>query len=149
MTPIPGIRPATPADFDAWLQLWRGYQQFYQTDIDHATTLTTWQRLLSDDEPMHVALAADGRRVVGFVHYIEHRSCWTIGNYMYLQDLFVEPGHRGTGVGRALIEHVYREAAARACSRVWWLTHETNATAMQLYDRIAVRTGFVQYRKVL
>ncbi len=143
------VRPATAADFDTWLPLWRGYQEFYQTDIPQATTLITWQRLLDPAEPMHVALAEVGGEVVGFVHAIEHRSCWTTGDYMYLQDLFVRPGLRGAGVGRALIEHVYAEAAARGCSRVWWLTHETNTEAMLLYDRIAGRSGFVQYRKML
>ena len=40
------------------------------------------------------------------------------------------------------------EARARGCSRVYWLTHETNAEAMRLYDGIADRPGFVQYRKI-
>ena len=143
------IRAATAADFDAWLPLWRGYQAFYKTDIPHATTLATWRRLLTPDEPMHVALAEHDGTVAGLVHYIEHRSCWTTGDYMYLQDLFVAPGTRGLGLGRALIEHVYAEAAARGCSRVWWLTHESNIDAMVLYDRVADRSGFVQYRKQL
>jgi len=143
------VRPATAGDFDVWLPLWRGYQAFYKTDIPHATTLVTWQRLLDPAEPMHAALAETGGRVAGLVHYIEHRSCWTTGNYMYLQDLFVDPAARGAGLGRRLIEHVYREATARGCSRVWWLTHETNTDAMQLYDRIADKSGFVQYRKLL
>ena len=147
--PVPTIRPATADDFEAWLPLWRGYQTFYQTDIPHETTLTTWARLLAPAEPMHAALAEVDGVVVGFVHYIEHRSCWTTGNYMYLQDLFVTPELRGGGVGRQLIEHVYREAAARGCSRVWWLTHESNTDAMVLYDRVAAKSGFLQYRKLL
>ena len=147
--PTVTIRPASDGDVDAWLPLWRGYQAFYKTDIPHETTLSTWQRLLAPEEPMHVALAESGGAVVGFVHFIEHRSCWTTGDYMYLQDLFVQPAQRGLGVGRALIEHVYADAAARGCSRVWWLTHETNTDAMVLYDRIASRSGFLQYRKVL
>jgi GNAT superfamily N-acetyltransferase len=143
------IRAATAADFDAWLPLWRGYQTFYKTDIPHDTTLVTWQRLLSPAEPMHAALAEHDGAVVGMVHYIEHRSCWTTGNYMYLQDLFVEPAKRGLGLGRSLIEHVYAQAARRGCSRVWWLTHETNTDAMVLYDRVADKSGFIQYRKLL
>ena len=98
---------------------------------------------------MHAALAEVGGAAVGIVHFIEHRSCWTTGNYMYLQDLFVAPEARGAGVGRALIEHVYADAAARGCSRVWWLTHESNTQAMVLYDQVADRSGFVQYRKML
>jgi GNAT superfamily N-acetyltransferase len=86
---------------------------------------------------------------VGLVHHIRHRSCWTAGDYCYLQDLFVAPAARHAGVGRKLIEHVYALAAREGCARVYWLTHETNSVAMLLYDRIAKRTGFIQYRKDL
>jgi len=98
---------------------------------------------------MQCALALHEGRVVGLVHHIRHRSCWTVGDYCYLQDLFVDPQVRGQGVGRLLIEHVYRVATEQQCSRVYWLTHESNAEAMVLYNRVADRSGFVQYRKIL
>ena len=145
----PTIRAATAADHDAWLPLWRGYQAFYEVDLPEATTRTTWQRLLDPAEPMHLALAEVDGQVVGMVHFIEHRSCWNDRNSIYLQDLFTAPGLRGRGVGRALIEHVYARAAALGCAKVHWLTHETNAQAMLLYDKLAERPGFVQYRKNL
>ena len=141
------IRPATAADFDVWLPLWKGYQDFYRVDIADAVTRNTWDRLLDPTEPMHVALAYDGGKAIGMVHWIFHRSTWTAGDYCYLQDLYVTPEARGTGAGRKLIEHVYAQAAANNAARVYWLTHETNATAMQLYDRIADRSGFIQYRR--
>lgn len=143
------IRPITQADFDAWLPLWKGYQAFYNVDIAEAVTRTTWARLLDPAEPMHCALAIVGGQAVGMVHWIYHRSTWTTGNYVYLQDLFTASEARGKGAGRALIEHVYADARAHDAARVYWLTHESNHTAMQLYDRIADRPGFVQYRKVL
>jgi GNAT superfamily N-acetyltransferase len=140
------LRPITGDDHDAWMPLWRAYQAFYQVDIPAETSAVTWRRLLDPAEPMHAVLAWQGDRAVGLVHWILHRSCWTTGDYCYLNDLFADPGVRGTGVGRALIEHVYREAEAAGCANVYWLTHETNAVAMRLYDRIAERSGFVQYR---
>lgn len=143
------VRAALPGDFDAWLPLWRGYQRFYETDIADDVTRETWRRFHDPREPMWCALAELEGRVVGFVHSIQHRSCWTSGDYTYLQDLFTDPSVRGRGVGRALIEHVYGEARARGCSRVHWLTQANNATAQLLYDRIADRSGFVQYRKIL
>jgi GNAT superfamily N-acetyltransferase len=66
-----------------------------------------------------------------------------------LQDLYVNPEIRGKGIGRTLIEHVYKTAAENGCSRVYWLTHETNTDAMVLYDRVADKSGFIQYRKML
>jgi GNAT superfamily N-acetyltransferase len=56
---------------------------------------------------------------------------------------------RGKGVGRQLIEHVYAAARDKDCCKVHWLTQETNATAIQLYERIGERPGFIQFRKTL
>ena len=53
----------------------------------------------------------------------------------------------GRGIGRLLIEHVYAQAQTAGSSRVHWLTQETNYPGRQLYDRIAERSGFIQYRK--
>lgn len=143
------VRAIAPDDHAAWLPLWRGYQQFYEVDIPAETSARTWERFFDPSEPMSAAVATAGDRVVGIVHWIFHRSCWTVGDYCYLQDLFVAPDVREHGVGRKLIEHVYAVATAAGCSRVHWLTHEANANAMLLYDRIADRSGFVQYRKML
>lgn len=143
------IRLATPADYQAWRELWLGYQAFYKVEIDEPTTAMTWQRLMNDTEPMWCAVAESGNKPVGIVNYLSHRSTWTSGNYCYLQDLFVEQSLRGKGIGRALIEHVYERAAEMGCSRVWWLTHESNTDAMQLYDKVADRSGFIQYRRIL
>ena len=143
------IRMANEADFPQWLILWKGYQVFYKTDITDTTTTVTWSRFLDLAEPMNCAVAEVEGRLIGMVHYIQHRSCWSTGDYVYLQDLFVEPNIRGKGVGRALIQHVYATAAEAGASRVWWLTHESNSDAMQLYDRIADKSGFIQYRKLM
>lgn len=145
------IRPAQRSDYEQWLPLWRGYQTFYKVDLGDAVTQATWARFHDGAEPMHCAVAereGDGR-LVGLVHYIFHRSCWLINPSCYLQDLFAAPDVRGTGVGRALIEHVYAKAAEAGSARVWWLTHESNAQAMLLYDHIAEKSGFVQYRKAI
>lgn len=143
------IRMAHEDDFAQWVTLWKGYQVFYKTNIAEATTDTTWSRFLDPAEPMYCAVAEVDGELIGMVHYIFHRSCWTEGDYVYLQDLFAAPEMRGKGVGRALIEHVYAVAKAQGGSRVWWLTHETNSDAMHLYDKIADKSGFIQYRKLM
>jgi GNAT superfamily N-acetyltransferase len=141
------VRNLVETDHNAWLPLWRAYQEFYEAEIPEETTRVTWERILDSREPVFGAVALAGDRVVGFVHWLYHRSCWTIGNSAYLQDLFVIPDHRGSGVGRKLIEHVFAAARIGGCSKVYWLTHETNKNAMLLYDRIAQRSGFIQYEK--
>ena len=136
-------------DFDIWLPLWKGYQRFYEVDIAESVTLETWARFLDSVEPMHAALAMVGEQALGLVHSIYHRSTWTRSDYCYVQDLFIANNARGSGVGRALIEHVYADARRRGASRVYWTTHESNRKAMQLYDRIAARSPYIQYRKLL
>ena len=62
---------------------------------------------------MFVLGAYAGGQLVGIVHYLYHRSCWTVGDYCYLQDLFVAPDMRGGGIGRKLIAAVEQAARAR------------------------------------
>ncbi|MDP8917345.1 MAG: GNAT family N-acetyltransferase [Pseudomonadota bacterium] len=143
------IRPFTAADRDAWEPLWQGYLTFYKSSLPAEVTDTTWRRLNDPAEPMHGLAAVLDGRIVGIVHYLYHRSTWTTGDYCYLQDLFTTEEARGRGVGRALIEAVYERAKADGASRVYWLTHETNTAAQVLYDKVAVRSGFIQYRHML
>ena len=142
------IRLVTAADHAAWLPLWQGYQRFYNAEIAAEVSALTWQRFLDPAEPMFAALAWQDGVAVGLVHWIFHRSCWTVSDYCYLQDLYVAETVRGGGVGRALIEQVYAAAQAYGANRVHWLTQEDNAQARQLYDRIASRSGFIQYRQL-
>lgn len=141
------IRPVAASDFEQWLVLWEGYQRFYKVQIAMEVTQRTWARLLDAAEPMFCAVTTQDGRLAGLVHYVFHRSTWTAGDYCYLQDLFVEADARRAGHGRRLIEHVYDAARAHGASRVYWLTHETNTDAMKLYDQVAERSGFVQYRR--
>jgi GNAT superfamily N-acetyltransferase len=143
------VRPLRPDEREVWEPLWSGYLTFYEAVLGPDVTDTTWRRLHDPTEPMHVLGALLDGRLVGIVHYLFHRSTWTVGDYCYLQDLYTEPDARGLGAGRALIEAVTERARAAGASRVYWLTHESNATARALYDRVADRPGFIQYRRVL
>lgn len=147
------IRPVTRADRDAWTPLWDGYNAFYgrsgDTALDPAVTAMTWSRFFDADEPVHALVAERDGRLLGLVHYLFHRSTTAIEPSCYLQDLFTTLEARGRGVGRALIAAVYDAAKAAGASRVYWQTHETNDTAMTLYDQVADRSGFLVYRKLL
>ncbi|MCG7394131.1 GNAT family N-acetyltransferase [Microvirga sp. ACRRW] len=142
------IRAFTPDDREAWEPLWQGYLTFYKSSLPAEVTEATWQRLNDPAEPMHGLVALLDGKIVGIVHYLYHRSTWTTADYCYLQDLFTAEEARGRGVGRALIEAVYERAKADGAARVYWLTHETNTDAQALYDKVASRSGFIQYRQV-
>ena len=145
------IRPAVPDDFPRWKPLWDGYNAFYErvgpTALPEEITRTTWARFFDANEQMHALVAESGSDLLGLVHFIFHRSTTHDAPICYLQDLFTAAEVRGKGVGRALIEAVYQRAAAAGSKRVYWHTHETNHTAMRLYDKVADKSGFVVYRK--
>ena len=142
------IRRLEARDQAAWLALFRGYIAFYEASVAEAVIATTWRRLIAGEGDF-VALVAvgDADVPIGLAHALFHRSTWSPTWYCYLEDLFVAPARRKPGIGRALIEAVYREADARGATRTYWLTQEHNRAARALYDRMATRAPFVQYRR--
>lgn len=143
------IRPLAAHERAEWEKRWLAYLAFYKTDLPAAVTENTWARLNDPAEPVFALAAFIDGRMAGIVQYLFHRTNWSISDTCYLQDLFVDEEDRGRGVGRALIEAVAEKAREAGASRLYWLTHETNDAARTLYDAVAERSGFIQYRKGL
>jgi GNAT superfamily N-acetyltransferase len=147
------VRFVTRQDYDRWRPLWDRYNAFYgragATALSDEITAMTWARFFDAYEPAHALVAERGGALLGLTHYLFHRSTTAIAPNCYLQDLFTVEAARGQGVGRALIEGVYERARLAGSPRVYWQTHQTNLTAMQLYDKVAEHSGFVVYRKLL
>lgn len=144
------IRPVEPRDFDQWLPLWDGYNAFYRrsgpTALAPEITQMTWTRFFDAYEPVHALVAESDGQLLGITHYIYHRTTISIGPICYLQDLFTVESARGKGVARGLINEVYARAKLAGAFRVYWQTLESNQTAMQLYDKVAEKSGFLVYR---
>ena len=143
------VRRLEAKDKAAWLPLFRAYIEFYKATVADDAIEITWTRLLSGADGVHIGLVAvDAEDTpVGIAHVLFHRSTWSATWYCYLEDLFVQPALRAGGVGRKLIEAVYREADARQCTRTYWTTQEFNYRARGLYDQLATKSPFVQYRR--
>ena len=140
------ISTLAASDRSEWLTLWQGYLAFYESEVSDQQTALTFERLVEPGYPIHGAIARDaGGSAIGLVHWLTHPATWSKGQYCYLEDLFVCSHARGSGAGRALIGTVTDWARDRGCSKVYWLTGETNSTARALYDRVATHTGFVHY----
>ena len=145
----PIIRPLAASDKARWVVLFKAYIAFYQAAVADDVIDETWSRLLSGVDGFHLGLVAVDAddAPIGIAHVLFHRSTWSKTWYCYLEDLFVSPDIRATGVGRALIDAVYREADARAATRTYWTTQEANYRARGLYDQVATKSAFVQYRR--
>lgn len=141
------VREARPEDREQWEVLWKGYQEFYETNLDHVTD-SLWQRLMSGkkDEPFCLVADEEGK-LLGFTHYLFHGSCWSDKQRIYLNDLFTAKETRGKGVGRALIEAVYKAADEADAETVYWLTQDFNTAGRALYDKVARLTPFIKYNR--
>jgi GNAT superfamily N-acetyltransferase len=141
------IRPLRPGDRPQWNTLWTGYLRFYRHHLPDEVTEGTWARLLDPNGPLHGLVAERGAALLGLVHYQFHPSTWSLRDYCYLEDLYVDPAARGGGVGRALIRGVYAHADRAEAATVYWLTQEFNADGRALYDTLARRTSFIRYER--
>jgi GNAT superfamily N-acetyltransferase len=142
------IRPLTAKDEVEWRRLWHAYLAFYETELPEQVYRSSFDRMTSphDREFRGLIAIVDGAPM-GIAHYLFHRHGWKVEDTCYLQDLYVDPAARGSGLGRKLIEAVYAAADAHGTASVYWLTQDFNATARQLYDRIAKKTPFIVYRR--
>jgi len=143
------VRHLEEKDKAAWLSLFRGYIEFYKATLTDEVIEGTWQRLMAGEADFHIALVAvdAADHPMGLAHVLFHRSTWSPTQYCYLEDLFVDPNQRLKGIGRALIEATYKEADSRKCTRTYWATQEFNYRGRALYDQVATKSPFIQYRR--
>ena len=144
------VRRLDAKDKAAWLDLFKGYIAFYKATVADEVIETTWQRLMAGSPDFHIALVAvdEADTPIGLAHVLFHRSTWSPDPLLLPGGPVRGPGATAQGAsGRALIEATYREADARQCTRTYWVTQEFNYRARALYDQLATKSPFVQYRR--
>jgi GNAT superfamily N-acetyltransferase len=138
------VRAVTQDDKARWLELFKAYIVFYESELSAEQFELTWSRIHSDFNMYGLVAEQDGK-IIGIAHYIFRPSTWAVNDFCYLEDLFVDPAFRGTGAGRALIEALTGIARKAGSERLYWTTAPDNTTARRLYDKVAT-TNRVQYR---
>jgi len=143
------IRALKVEDANDWRRLWASYNAFYETRLSAEVTEHCWRRLLDPASSLFGRAAEDGGRILGLSICVLHESTWTMSPSCCLEDLFVDPDHRSTGVGRALLEDLIALGKSRGWSRLYWHTRAGNARARKLYDAFVEADDFVRYRLAL
>ena len=144
------IRPLTPADRDGWWRLFQQYVHFYRTSVTDAVAEAAFDRLSGPVSNMQGLVAVDANdTVLGIANLVFHPSTWSSAQTCYLEDLFVDPAVRGSGIARALINAIYELAPKHGADRVYWLTQVFNAPARALYDTVAHNTSYAVYEHEL
>ena len=138
------IAPLRVSERARWTELWSEYQLFYGVELPADVSESTWQRL-HNGRVQGLGARNSADYLVGIVHFLFHEDTWSTVPACYLQDLYVDSTARGTGCGRMLIEAVAESARTAGANSPYWLTHQSNAVARRLYDRLGQNQGFVQY----
>jgi ribosomal protein S18 acetylase RimI-like enzyme len=139
------VRKIELSDNPSWQEIFFDYLKFYETSPGDVNTELVWQRLTSPDTEIQGLVAESNGEVVGIVHFHYQLSTWTDTFDCYLEDLYVAEEARGNGAARALIQAVKELATERKCSKLFWITRESNSTARKLYDKVATLSDFIRY----
>ena len=135
MTPL--IRPARPADIPAILRLIRGLAEYERLLPEVTATEPQLHAALFAPNPSGHALIAelDGTPI-GLALFYYTLNTFKLRPNIFLEDLFVDPAHRGTGAGYALMRHLAQRAVAENCARIEWRVLNWNQPSIDFYHRI-------------
>ena len=137
MNPLHGLRPARPADLDVIVGLIAELAAFEQ--LTHLLEVTPDKLAphLFGKRPMAECVVGEvAGEVVAFALFFSNFSTFLARPGLYLEDLYVRPAHRGSGLGTALLEHLGRLAAERGCGRFEWSVLDWNADAIAFYEKL-------------
>jgi len=136
------VRPATADDVGVLLGFIRELAAYErEPDAVEAAEADLRRFGFSDERPFFEAhIAERGGEPAGFALHFYTYSTWTGKPSLYLEDLFVRPGHRGHGVGKALLVFLARLALERGCSRYQWQALDWNRPAIEFYEALGART---------
>jgi GNAT superfamily N-acetyltransferase len=134
------LRSATPADVDDIFRLIRGLAEYERLTHEVTGSAERLRAHLFGSQPYaEVVLAELDGRPVGFALFFHNYSTFLTAPGLYLEDLFVEPAHRGKGIGAALLRRVATLAHERGCGRLEWAVLDWNAPAIGFYERQGAR----------
>ncbi|MDQ6525689.1 GNAT family N-acetyltransferase [Nocardioides sp. LHD-245] len=136
-----GVRPATPEDVPDVLRLIRELAAYEREPDAVVTTEDDLHRWVFGEDPVARVLVAESGAgaVVGMALWFRTYSTWTGVPGIYLEDLYVEPGSRGSGLGRALLTALARIAVDRGYRRVEWAVLDWNTPSIEFYEALGAR----------
>jgi GNAT superfamily N-acetyltransferase len=131
------IRAATPADAGEVMRLIRALAEYEKLSDMCVGTPEMLREALFGARPSCEALVAErGGRSVGFALFFTTFSTFLCQPGLYLEDLFVEPEHRGAGIGKALLRRLAALALERGCGRFEWRVLDWNEPSIRFYKSL-------------
>lgn len=135
------------SDREEWEGLYRGYADFYQVPMTKKILDQVWSWIFDSEQPFYALIAKDANGVaLGIMHYRQMASPLRGAMVGFLDDLYVLPGCRGTGIVDALFDALKVSANQHGWPFVRWITADNNYRGRGVYDKLAERTPWITYQ---
>ena len=139
------VREIQLKDKEQWQELYKGYANFYKVEMNNQILETVWSWLHDKNHELNgIVYEIDGN-IVALAHYRRMPRPLKGQDIGFLDDLFVEPIHRGKKIGEKLLNELKNISKSKGWDLIRWLTHDDNLRAKALYDRVAGKTSWNLY----
>ena len=139
------IRPIKIEDKKDWEKLYRGYADFYKVEINDEILATVWKWLFDQNHEVSGLVFEENSKVIALAHYRKMPSPLR-GKYIgFLDDLFVDPEHRGKKIGEKIISELKIISEKNKWGLIRWITKNDNKRAKSVYDKVSEKTIWDTY----
>lgn len=142
------VRAPKPDDRTDWARMWSANCAHFGASMTEAHNRELWRRIMDTDHPVCALVCSPSNHegtLLGLAHYVLHPHTFSNKMVCYLEDLWVEPSARRTGIGGAVVDALAALGKEQDWRRIYWHTEAENVTARSLYDRFAKATNYVRY----
>jgi ribosomal protein S18 acetylase RimI-like enzyme len=139
------IRDIHLKDKEQWEKLYKSYADFYKVEMNDKILQTVWKWLHDKSHEVNGLVYEVDGNIVGLAHYRRMPSPLRGQDIGFLDDLFVDPEHRGQRIGENLINKLKEISKSKRWNLVRWITREDNLRAKSLYNRVSEKTTWDVY----
>ena len=139
------IRPIKIEDKAHWEKLYKSYAEFYKVEMNDKILQTVWNWLHDKNHEVEGLVYQVDKYIVAIAHYRRMPRPLFGKDIGFLDDLFVDPNHRGKRIGEKIIKELQKISKSRGWDLIRWTTRNNNIRAKSLYDRVAEKTSWDMY----
>jgi len=148
------IEEISENDYENWKLIFKKYLLFYNSKLSEKIIRNTWNNIINKEKPINCIGCYETSKIkkkqlVGIMNFIYHKSTWIENNVCYLEDLFILEDYRSRGYASALFNHLTTICNINNVNRIYWKTKSDNHIAQSLYNKLALKTNFLEYEILL
>jgi ribosomal protein S18 acetylase RimI-like enzyme len=139
------IRHVQLKDKEQWKELYKGYADFYKVEMNDKILQTVWSWLNDKNHELNGLVYEVDGNIVGLAHYRRMPRPLRGQDIGFLDDLYVDPRHRGQKIGEEILHKLKEISKSKEWNLIRWITRDDNLRAKSLYDRVSEKTNWDVY----